>query len=682
MGIQKAKLNVRTNKKGKVIGEREFSPNSTMPVPPQIALRLDLNNKECEGKELQRNVAPNSNQTSSQHQAASGQSYRRSNQGAGRQSSIPQRNVAQSATSSAESVARAPYNFIPLNKTVIEGQSTVDFSAYHEDRLSGYIQCEIETVTPLYIRDTLDEEQLSRDLESNGNPDFFSPAGKYRIPGSSLRGMVRNLVEIISWGKFCTFGDKLLFYRGLADQSNLRDEYQANMSSYDRNARRALYKFNAGYIKREGVNSYCIVPAKIEEGRQFRQVRKIDPNRKFEFERRADGKTLVISGPMPRKKHDWLINAPDTSQKIKIPYQDILAYKSDESRYRDNSPVDNRHKHDGDLLRMLSVDDANLVPCFYVLWEDDQGSQRVSFGHTGYFRLAYKQTIGQHVPSQLRNTSKTDIVESIFGKLGVIASRVYFEDATPLDSTINLALEAKQPKVLSTPKPTTFQHYLRQPDLPNIKSLKHWNSDCDIRGYKLYWHKYQDNTTDPGEFDWEDNNAVEDRIHTRIKPILPKTKFTGRIRFDNLTKEELGALLFALDLPENHYHKLGMGKPLGLGTVKITPKLHLCDRKKRYSELFAEDDWQLAENTADIKTYKDAFEKYILDRLSNEEKGAAKSLWEVTRLKHLKAMMEEPTNPDWNEITSYMQIEPRNEYKMRPVLPDPLKVKQQNRGRR
>ena len=44
-------------------------------------------------------------------------------------------------------------------------------------------------------------------------------------------------------------------------------------------------------------------------------------------------------------------------------------------------------------------------------------------------------------------------------------------------------------KILSNPKPTTFQHYLEQKsNAPN--QLNHWNcKEAKIRGYKLYWHR-------------------------------------------------------------------------------------------------------------------------------------------------------------------------------------------------
>ena len=112
------------------------------------------------------------------------------------------------------------------------------------------------------------------------------------------------------------------------------------------------------------------------------------------------------------------------------------------------------------------------------------------------------------------------------------------------------------PKILSSPKPTTFQHYLTQSN-DHIRDLNHYNRPAAIRGNKLYWHKSGKN--------WEETDQKEIDYHatqyTKIKPVRPGVQFKGRIRFENLSDIELGALLFVLDLPEGCSHKLGMGKP-------------------------------------------------------------------------------------------------------------------------
>jgi hypothetical protein len=55
--------------------------------------------------------------------------------------------------------------------------------------------------------------------------------------------------------------------------------------------------------------------------------------------------------------------------------------------------------------------------------------------------------------------------------------------------------------------------------------------------------------------------------------VTPGTTFTFTIRVDNLSAMELGALLWLLTLESRHYHKIGLGKPLGFGAVEVAADL-------------------------------------------------------------------------------------------------------------
>ncbi len=75
--------------------------------------------------------------------------------------------------------------------------------------------------------------------------------------------------------------------------------------------------------------------------------------------------------------------------------------------------------------------------------------------------------------------------------------------------------------------------------------------------------------------------------------VKPSTLFKFDIHFTNLSHVELGALIWLLDLPEEHFHRLGGGKPLGFGSVALT--LHESEilkgeeLKKRYFALDNQD---------------------------------------------------------------------------------------------
>ena len=69
-----------------------------------------------------------------------------------------------------------------------------------------------------------------------------------------------------------------------------------------------------------------------------------------------------------------------------------------------------------------------------------------------------------------------------------------------------------------------------------------------------------------------------------MEPIAVGNSFFFHIDFDNLTDLELGLLLFALEPDRTFHHKLGMGKPLGLGSAKVEILgLFPVDRIGRYS---------------------------------------------------------------------------------------------------
>jgi len=307
------------------------------------------------------------------------------------------------------------------------------------------------------------------------------------------------------------------------------------------------------------------------------------------------------------------------------------------------------------------------------------------FGRAQMFRLPYDRSPLDLVPASLRGKKVLDLAEAIFGyvaegeRTAGRAGRVYFTDAIcePHGGDVWLSEQPITPKVLATPKPTTFQHYLVQPrdgehDPDDKRKLAHYGATRTvIRGHKLYWHKKTGSTAEyfaeQGQVDW-----ARDKQHTQIRPVAGGVKFRFRIDFENLTDVELGALLWVLDLPQGHHHKIGMGKPLGLGSVAITPRLVLTNRSERYQRLFDGNGWYAAEHReGDFGRFKEAFERYVLGRIDKVERRNAEALKEVPRIQVLLKMLQYPGPA---AETDYMQLQPRNEFKDRPVLPNPLNV--------
>ena len=118
--------------------------------------------------------------------------------------------------------AISPYNFVPFNTEVVipdwEDQVTHDFP--FRDGISGNIKLRIRAHSPLITADKKEE----RAVESNGKKrkvecrtHFKLPNGKYGLLGSALRGMLRSVVEIASYGKLTQINDR---YFGIRDLNN------------------------------------------------------------------------------------------------------------------------------------------------------------------------------------------------------------------------------------------------------------------------------------------------------------------------------------------------------------------------------------------------------------------------------------------------------------------------------
>lgn len=551
--------------------------------------------------------------------------------------------------------ARAPYNFVPINENVISSTGFLDLSYFKG--LSGIINIKIEVIRPLFIR---------------GNDGLFCKKnGELFIPGSSIRGMIRNLLNIVSYGKFDQYTNKVLYRR-----STLNDDggaIESGFLTYE-NGKFLIYKATASQLN--GIN---LAP--------------------FTYRYESGEDTCIFStGVFQGRPKVWKFTKVSSTAK-EVDKGTVDGYESDSTRSEEavnivkslshGKIVDNNTEHIGDV----TIPHTLGIPVFYRI----DGHRITSFGHAKYHRIPYSLAIRDHVIQE--GFSGLDFCESIFGTLSQ-TSKVFFEDCCLEGEAKYELCEPKKPKILSSPKPTTYQHYLEQPDgvqTPHSKQNKWSHPNVLIRGYKNYWHR-QTSSKESDPNTWIETGPPTKSNPDEINPISPESFFSGFIRFENLTNEELGSLLFVLELPEGCCHKLGMGKPLGLGSIRISVnKLSIIDRKERYKTLSDENSsWQTGkiDHTSNLNKFKDEFAKYICDNLHKsryDEKNGFMNLWNDENLKQLKLLLtlkHDMTDAlvDWEERTRYMEIERTNlnedgntnqvvnEYKQHPVLPLPDEV--------
>lgn len=105
---------------------------------------------------------------------------------------------------------RAPYGFVPVSPHVFfpgwAGHVSMDRPL--AQGISGTVPYEVQAETPIFVRGT-------------ARPDSFAqlPDQTYAIPGTSVRGCVRNVLEIASFAKLSLFNDRRYGVRDLHNRA-------------------------------------------------------------------------------------------------------------------------------------------------------------------------------------------------------------------------------------------------------------------------------------------------------------------------------------------------------------------------------------------------------------------------------------------------------------------------------
>lgn len=216
------------------------------------------------------------------------------------------------------------------------------------------------------------------------------------------------------------------------------------------------------------------------------------------------------------------------------------------------------------LKRFMSGDDDHL--CVYYSNVEDV----YYFSPAQITKEVYRNQIRSAIGKKGACTDRRELCPAcrLFGmtsEMSAVGSRVRVTDANCISDFAYG--EVKTLSILGGPKPSASEFYLR-------KSGQYWNYDYQsddgkkktlyeaiIRGRKYYWH-YQP----------VDEIVRADNMNTSVRPLI-KGKFRFDVFFEKLTEEELKSLIWVLTIggnDSNNYHKIGHGKPLGYGSVKIT----------------------------------------------------------------------------------------------------------------
>lgn len=291
-----------------------------------------------------------------------------------------------------------------------------------------------------------------------------------------------------------------------------------------------------------------------------------------------------------------------------------------------------------------------------VYYETDSSGNITEFGPVSMFKSAENVSLCDLVkkttPSVLYPHSSADLCPAtrLFGwtpedessnEQG-IAGRVRFTTAWSNSTLSDTALVPL--KILGGPKTKYYPFYLKAKDGSNragyytLTSDNPWSQkEGVIRGRKFYLHHpCVINTKETNYIHIDNQNYSSDHKKEETWPhtnqnsscrvLHSGAEFTGYIEFESLDEHELGMLLWCLTLSDNpfqssqeHGHKIGMGKGIGMGSVMVEIKSVCIENpEKNWFELDSTDidpEYVDGEDLKDdkLKSYVMAFKRWLLN---------------------------------------------------------------------
>ena len=511
----------------------------------------------------------------------------------------------------------APYNFVPLNKHVYlpDWADQISHDIPFEDGEDGYIEVTWENVSPLCIRDasTGDDGYSMHVKQPDGSRLYF-------LPGSSLRGMLRNTLNILAFGKMEQYDNRFFGYRSFAtipeeefgwlykkgdeyflcpckgsvSQMPISDVEGLIGNKYDKKGSKAWERNvkirDSFYGKKHLTKENILFPIIEQGGKEY---------------------ALFATGWMAGKLCELLIPT-QTTREI------LLRSELKESFLKIYKRKDTGASPFFDEM----LDKEKRIPVSYI---KDGNDNIKALGLSYMIRCPYKYSVRDLVNKEQRRPEyegadgkvkvKRDLSDVIFGwvdgdscqKGRVQICNAYAEYGTQEKELVK--------GVLGEPKASFYPLYLKQQEGGQYKNYD--SDDALISGRKLYRvHKGNE------PLDLPQGNGNE-KIENKFRPIPAGNSFKMRVNVHNLRKVEIGALLSAITFHKTPgvYHNIGSAKGFGYGKLKCAA-LNLDGLK------FAEEDY--------LRAFEMEMDKFV--------KSSFKCNWAKTsQIMRMMAIMSEHT---------------------------------------
>ena len=574
-----------------------------------------------------------------------------------------------------ESIKRvhAPYNFVSFSNKLIKRYDTIQDLPPHDQidpqLKTGEIHVSLEAQMPIYVSN-------GKGNKDKAAEEFFRGAdGKYQIPGSSIRGMLRENMQILGMGLVRPgedLADYQIYFRDMASGrgtlgQKVKDGYikaldvemkkihkpdgKPGTVSIPRNVHAGFLYNEHGefYIKpsrfyrvsRKNSGMYAFekngkIPAASYFDVAFTDdgdwVRSIVPQERMKGEMKT-GVLLSTGRPVGKKENALYVIEKDSQEKLlPINKSDIISYKEDLESRRNALKGTYKVTEFWELPK-----DGESKAVFYIEYNG-----HIYFGMSLFLRIGYPNKISDGLPDRHKEiAARSDeeiYLDYPYSMMGFATKECSYRSRISVGDfkvTENKPCKETYYVIGGEPKPSYYAGYLKDGN-------SYMDDKFQLRGYKQYWMR--DKIYQPEEL-------ANENMGKKIKPLGPGTVFEGIIRYKNLHEDELGLLLWSLILDEGCYQSIGMGKPYGLGRISVKIKgIREMNPSRQYSLKSFSENKKLQTECVDqyIKKYK----KFASDKISDSK---PQEIEKQSRIKEFMFIHRMSVLPE--EEMSYMKLE-------------------------
>lgn len=495
----------------------------------------------------------------------------------------------------------APYNFVPLSKAVVRPKwaNCISHDIPFIDAQCGSLKLTIEAKQPIFVHNSVSRRVINDNDRKQMGSQFSNLNNRYFLPGSSIKGAIRNVLEIL------TFGD--MSKRLNNDIWSMRDltlQGYKDLFTWDS-------RVHCGWLRKSGDN-YVIDDCSLPHRISHEQI-----DKHFASDILANWARSFQKNPSQEKKHLKYSFAKGTAQKkyqlfkgknlkgtfnisgndivgelvftgqpsikfdregkgtIQVNEEDSIKYKEFIFGNSSNSIILTEEVIEAFefAYHRLKLTSDHRIPVFF--HKNNEGKV-ASFGLAYMYKIPFTYSVKEAILNHQENPDRGhDLAECIFGyaeKDNALRGRVTFGHAF-LQNEKQPMNEKKE--VLNSPKATYYPTYIRQEVKANGKIKENsyktlFDKDAVPSGWKRYPVHSDAVKANPGPVDKD--GSYNEKIQTKFRPIEIGALFNCTVNYHNLKKVELGALLSALTFHNTAdcFHTLGMAKPLGYGKCKIT----------------------------------------------------------------------------------------------------------------